>query len=83
MMKALYEVVSKAGGNMGEPSKASILSLIEDDLDQDDGNTPSRPPLFHISLTYLISDRMAIAGARLLGVLVPHLSPDDSSRVIR
>ncbi|KAG0125489.1 armadillo-type protein [Tuber indicum] len=64
MMKALYEVVSKAGGNMSEPSKASILSLIEDDLDQDD-------------------DRMAIAGARLLGVLVPHLSPGDSSRVIR
>jgi len=48
MMKALYEVVSKAGGNMGEPSKASILSLIESDLDQDDGNTPSHPPLPHI-----------------------------------
>lgn len=37
MLKALYEVVSKAGGNMGETSKSSILSLIEDDLDVDDG----------------------------------------------
>ncbi|KAL7269761.1 translational activator of GCN4 [Rhizina undulata] len=64
MLRALYEVVSKAGGNMGDASKAAILSLIEDDLDQDD-------------------DTMAIAGARLLGVLVGHISPEDAERLIR
>jgi hypothetical protein len=37
MLKALYEVVSKAGGNMGDASKASILFLVENDLDEDDG----------------------------------------------
>lgn len=37
MLKALYEVVGKAGKNMGEPAKASILALIEQDLDEDDG----------------------------------------------
>ena len=41
MLKALYEVVSKAGGNMGGPAKASILALIEDDLEEDDGKTCS------------------------------------------
>lgn len=38
MLKALYEVVSKAGTNMGDASKASILGLIEEDLEEDDGN---------------------------------------------
>ncbi len=37
MLKALYEVVSKAGGNMGEVSKASIMGLVEGELDEDDG----------------------------------------------
>lgn len=40
MLKALYEVVGKAGGNMGEVSKASILSLIEEYLEEDDGTFP-------------------------------------------
>lgn len=31
MMKALQEVVGKAGGNMSEASKNSILGLIDDD----------------------------------------------------
>lgn len=38
MLRALYEVVSKAGANMGDVSKASILGLIEEDLEEDDGN---------------------------------------------
>lgn len=38
MLKALYEVVSKAGANMGDASKASILGLVEEDLEEDDGN---------------------------------------------
>ena len=38
MLKALYQVVSKAGVNMGDSSKASILGLIVDeDLEEDGG----------------------------------------------
>lgn len=82
MLKALYEVVGKAGGNMGEASKASILSLIEDDLDEDDGTFPFCDYGVNPQLTIII-DQMAIAGARLLGVLVRHLSPDEAARVIK
>ncbi|KAI5776643.1 armadillo-type protein [Geopyxis carbonaria] len=64
MLKALYEVVKKAGGNMGDASKASILALIEDALDEDD-------------------DHNAIAGSRLLGVLVPLLAREDAIRCIK
>ncbi|KAI9762545.1 MAG: translational activator of GCN4 [Chaenotheca gracillima] len=32
MLKALYEVVSKAGGNMNETSRASILGLIDTEI---------------------------------------------------
>jgi hypothetical protein len=35
MLKALYEVVSKAGGNMSEVSRNSILALIDMDTDGD------------------------------------------------
>lgn len=37
MLKALYEVVSKAGSNMGEASRAAVLSLI--DMEVDEGDT--------------------------------------------
>jgi hypothetical protein len=46
MLKALYEVVSKAGGNMGGASKAAILSLVENDLDEDDGTNHANFPTF-------------------------------------
>jgi len=36
MMKALYEVVSKAGSNMSETSRNSILGLINTDVGEDD-----------------------------------------------
>ncbi|CAG7556156.1 unnamed protein product [Fusarium equiseti] len=36
MLKALYEVISKAGANMGEASRASVLSLIDMDTDERD-----------------------------------------------
>ncbi|CAM1500851.1 Fc.00g100130.m01.CDS01 [Cosmosporella sp. VM-42] len=36
MFKALYEVVSKAGANMGEASRAAVLSLIDMDTDDSD-----------------------------------------------
>lgn len=37
MMKALQEVVSKAGANMSEASKNSILALIDDDASDQTG----------------------------------------------
>ncbi|KAI5851570.1 armadillo-type protein, partial [Morchella snyderi] len=64
MLKALFEVVGKAGGNMGDASRAAILALVEEEGDGDD-------------------DQMAIAGAKLLGVLVRHLAAEDAARVIR
>ena len=36
MLKALYEVISKAGGNMGEGSRAAVLSLIDMESDERD-----------------------------------------------
>ncbi|GME36190.1 Translational activator Gcn1 [Neofusicoccum parvum] len=36
MLKALYEVVSKAGANMNEASRNSILGLIDSDVDEAD-----------------------------------------------
>lgn len=36
MLKALYEVVSKAGSNMSETSRNSILGLIDSDTGEDD-----------------------------------------------
>jgi hypothetical protein len=36
MLKALYEVVSKAGANMGEPSRNAVLGLIDTDSEEND-----------------------------------------------
>lgn len=38
MLKALYEVVSKAGANMSETSRNAILALIDNDTDGKDGD---------------------------------------------
>lgn len=46
MLKALYEVVSKAGANMGESSRAAILSLIDTEVDErDDAMTTTNAKL--------------------------------------
>ncbi|KAH7324479.1 putative translational activator [Stachybotrys elegans] len=37
MLKALYEVISKAGANMGEASRTAVLSLIDMETDEQDG----------------------------------------------
>ena len=39
MLRALYEVVSKAGANMSETSKQVILGLIDDESGERDGET--------------------------------------------
>ncbi|TVY21703.1 eIF-2-alpha kinase activator GCN1 [Lachnellula arida] len=36
MLKALYEVISKAGGNMSEPSRNAVLALIDTDPEDND-----------------------------------------------
>ncbi|EWC46714.1 hypothetical protein DRE_03959 [Drechslerella stenobrocha 248] len=36
MLKALYEVVSKAGANMGDQSRSSLIALIEEELEEND-----------------------------------------------
>ncbi|KAH9223644.1 armadillo-type protein [Leptodontidium sp. 2 PMI_412] len=36
MLKALYEVISKAGANMSEASRGAVLSLIDTDLEDND-----------------------------------------------
>jgi hypothetical protein len=36
MLKALYEVISKAGANMGESSRAAVLGLIDAETDEHD-----------------------------------------------
>ncbi|KHN96161.1 50S ribosomal protein L19e [Metarhizium album ARSEF 1941] len=36
MLKALYEVISRAGANMGETSRTAVLSLIDMDTDERD-----------------------------------------------
>ncbi|RPA79656.1 ARM repeat-containing protein [Ascobolus immersus RN42] len=38
MIKALYEVISKAGQNMGDASKQSILALVDSIVDDSDDN---------------------------------------------
>lgn len=38
MLKALYEVISKAGSNMGEASRTAVLSLIDAETDERDEN---------------------------------------------
>lgn len=39
MMKALQEVVGKAGGNMSEASRQAILALIDDDSSDQTGKS--------------------------------------------
>ncbi|EHK96768.1 putative Translational activator GCN1 [Glarea lozoyensis 74030] len=36
MLKALYEVISKAGANMGEASRSAVLGLIDTDSEEND-----------------------------------------------
>lgn len=38
MLKALYEVISKAGANMGEASRSAVLGLIDVETDEHDDN---------------------------------------------
>lgn len=43
MLKALYEVISKAGVNMSEGSRTSVLALIDSDIGNQDGMVEAPP----------------------------------------
>jgi hypothetical protein len=81
MLKALFEVVSKAGKNMSEASRNSILSLIDTETDDSNGKS-------NIHCTVAINanpptDAMAITNARLLGALISCLPEETSTSLLK
>jgi hypothetical protein len=81
MLKALYEVVSKAGSNMSEASRNSILSVIDAEVDDNDGKSVSIA--ISMGIVNLGIDAMAITNARLLGALIKVLSTDGTGTLIK
>ena len=71
MLKALYEVVSKAGANMSELSRNSVLGLIEEDTSGVDGENNSM--LVSDLRAKCETESMMITYARLLGALIKSL----------
>lgn len=71
MMKALQEVVGKAGASMSEASRTAVIGLIDDDSSDQTGefDTSRRTPISQFTKTYF-TDSVAITNARLLGLLV-------------
>jgi hypothetical protein len=82
MLKALYEVVSKAGKNMNEASRNSILGLIDTDTEDSDGKLICFPNL-NLGETNVYIDTMAVTNARLLGALIGNLSPEVATGLIK
>ena len=73
MLKALYEVVSKAGVTMSEGSRSSVLGLIDEDESGADGeNDHERNSNFGPDFN---TESMTITHARLLGALIKSLPP--------
>jgi hypothetical protein len=80
MLKALHEVVSKAGANMSDASRQSVLGLIDGDADGTNGE--SIVPRYECNgLTP--ADSMAISHARLVGALVKNLPPSNASTLLK
>lgn len=82
MMKALQEVVGKAGTNMSDASKNSILSLIDDDASDKTGKPISILPCLCLSANSR-TDAVAMTNAKLLGVLVKVLPAATAAPLIR
>jgi hypothetical protein len=80
MMKALHEVISKAGANMSEASRNAVLGLIDDDSNAITGNW-SRS--YHSNIMLMFLDNMAVTNARLLGVLIKNLPATTAVSVIK
>ena len=82
MLKALYEVVSKAGKNMNEASRNAILSLIDNETDDSNGTSYSTFLLLFMKADF-ITDAMAITNARLLGALIGCLPEDLAAGLLK
>ena len=84
MMKALQEVVGKAGGNMSEASRTAILGLIDDDSSDQTGKLylPNTCIFYHNTNAFIL-DSVAITNARLLGLLVKVLPAATAAPVIK
>ncbi|KFA60741.1 hypothetical protein S40285_04728 [Stachybotrys chlorohalonatus IBT 40285] len=77
MLKALYEVISKAGANMGEASRTAVLSLIDMETDErDEAMTVTNAKL----LGALIKNVPEDAGLNLLKnrVVTPHFTSSSA-----
>ena len=73
MLKALCEVVSRAGGNMSEGSRSSVLGLIDEDTSGADGeHDHNRNSNIRADFA---TESMMITHARLLGALIKSLPP--------
>ena len=76
MLKALFEVISKAGANMGEPSRAAVLGLIDMETDEkDDAMTITNAKL----LGALVKNVPADAASTLIKTRVLTPTPSGSS----
>jgi hypothetical protein len=82
MLKALFEVVSKAGKNMNEASRNSILGLIDTDVDGTDGKFTGSSFISYAD-TNANTDVMSITNARLLGALIGNLPAETSAGLIK
>jgi hypothetical protein len=82
MLKALFEVVSKAGKNMNEASRNAILSLIDNETDDSNGMLHLFPAHLTIETDNII-DAMAITNARLLGALISCLPEDIAAGLLK
>lgn len=82
MMKALQEVVGKAGANMSEASRQAILGLIDDDASDQTGKIIITD-LCDSRLSNILTDSVSITNARLLGALVKVLPAASSVPLIK
>lgn len=81
MMKALQEVVGKAGSNMSEASKNAILGLIDADTSDQTGKC-IKPTVRNYNSNMRV-DSVAITNARLLGALVKVLPAATAGPLIK
>jgi hypothetical protein len=82
MMKALQEVVGKAGANMSEASRQAILALIDDDASDQTGKIIMSNSCVS-RLSNMLTDSVAITNARLLAALVKVLPAASSVPLIK
>lgn len=83
MMKALQEVVGKAGANMSEASKNAILALIDDDASDQTGKLRSKIDEVNVAELTFQADGVAITNAKLLGALVKVRPASTASPLIK